>query len=305
MTALRPSAIAGPLAMIASSGLLTANDAVSKHLAETLSVSQIVFFRQMGVIVLLVTFVGAAGRLAAFRVTDWPGQILRGFVFVASMFTIVSALVVFPLPIVAVGLFSSPIVTALLSAPLLGEAVGLRRWVAAVLGLIGALVILRPGGIDFTWLALLPFVPAFTVGTMDILSRRLTRTQSPLSILLVSNVVITLAAVFALLAGGTWAGAQWRPVTPEAAAWLILNAALNLGAHFLMIQALQLGDAALVAPFKYTGLIWAFLIGLLWWGYWPDAWTLAGSLLIVASGLVALVSRPPRSSHPSASSERT
>jgi drug/metabolite transporter (DMT)-like permease len=285
MTPVRTSGMGAVIAMVLSSGLLTANDALSKHLADSLSIGQIIFFRQFGVVVLLSAFVGAAGQMTQFRVTNWSGQVLRGGVFVVSMFTIVQALVLFPLPLVSVGLFSSPIATALLSAPLLGEAVGLRRWMAALLGFAGALVIIRPGAITFSWLALLPFVPALTVGLMDILTRRLTRTESPLSILLCSNIIITLAALVALLLAGE---AGWRPVTSEAAGWLILNAMLNLGAHFFMIQALRMGDAAFVAPFKYTGLIWAFLIGLLWWGYVPDVWTVAGSLLIVVSGLVAL-----------------
>jgi drug/metabolite transporter (DMT)-like permease len=294
MRAVRSAQVTGVLAMIASSGLLTANDAISKHLAESLSVGQIIFFRQLGVVVLLLTFVGAAGQFKQFRVSNWSGQIVRGGIFVASMFTIVQALALFPLPVVSVGLFSSPIVTALLAAPLLGEAVGLRRWIAVAMGFAGALVILRPGNVAFSWLALLPFVPAVTIGLMDILTRRLTRTDRALSILLWSNIIITSAALAALVAGDDiWIGGAWRPLSSEAAAWLILNALLNLGAHFFMIQALQSADASLVAPFKYTGLIWAFIFGFLWWGYAPDTWTLAGSVLIVASGLYALRAGAP------------
>lgn len=295
MTGVRGSTTAGVMAMVASSGLLTANDALSKYLSDSLSVGQIIFFRQLGVIILLLSFVGAAGQLRQFRVFDIGRQIQRGALFIASMFVIVQALVLLPLPVVSVGLFTSPLMTALLSAPLLGEVVGRRRWIAALVGFIGVLVIVRPGGIAFTWLSLLPFLPALTIGLYDIVTRRLTRTDSPLSILLFSNVMITTAALVALLAWpGVWGGGAWRPVSPSAAGWLMVNAMLNLGAHFLMIQALKMADASLVAPFKYSGLIWAFVIAGLWWGYAPDIWTVTGSTLIAASGLYALRPEPPR-----------
>lgn len=288
MTHGRHSQLAGPIAMIVSSGLLTANDAISKHLSTSLSVGQIVFFRQLGVVILLLTFMGGSGRIGDIRVRNGGGQLLRGIVFIGSMFTIVQALFLFPLPIVSTGIFSSPIVVALLSAPLLGEAVGLRRWTAALIGFAGALVIIRPGSVAFTWLTLLPFAPALLLGLLDIVTRQLTRTDAPITILLISNIINSLAALGVLTLGGGLAIGQWHEVTPEVAGWLVLNTFLNLGAHFLMIQALQLGDAALVAPFRYTGLIWSFLIALLWWGYVPDLATLAGSVLIVVSGLIAL-----------------
>lgn len=288
----RSTQASGVIAMVVSSGLLTANDAISKHLAESISVGQIIFFRQLGVVILLLTFVGAAGQLPQFRIVNGRGQILRGLLFVASMFVIVQALSLLPLPVVSVGLFTSPLVTALLSGLLLSEIVGVRRWAAALLGFAGVLIIVRPAGTDFTWLSLLPFIPALTIGLYDIVTRRLTQTDSPLSILMWSNVIIVLAAIVLLLVGPVS-----RPVSPEAAAWLVLNAILNLGAHFFMIQALKLADASLVAPFKYTGLIWAFVIAFLWWGYAPDVWTLAGSVLIVLSGLYALRPGAPARKH--------
>src|SRR5262249_36623490 len=158
----------------------------------------------------------------------------------------------------------------------------------AVVGFIGALIIIRPGGVGFTWLSLLPFAPALLIGLLDIVTRHLTRTDETIVILFISNIFISIAAAAVLAFGGDLLVGQWRPIPHEAAVWLLLNAFLNLAAHFFMIQALQMGDAALVAPFKYTGLIWAFLIALLWWGYVPDIATVVGSVCIVVSGLIAL-----------------
>ena len=148
-------------------------------------------------------------------------------------------------------------------------------------------MIVRPGGTAFTWLMLLPVAPAFVSSLRDIVTRRLTRTETSLSILFWSNALIVPAGLATYLAGS-----PWQPVTAIVAAWLVLNAILNLSAHFLMIHALRIADASLVAPFKYTGLIWAFLLGLVIWGYTPDLWTIAGTILIVASGLYALGRKP-------------
>ena len=275
--------VKGVLAMVASTALITGNDAVAKYLTADHAIGQILFWRQLTAIILILAFTGAAGQLRQLRIIDWGGQLLRGGLFVATTVIIVQVLAMLPLPVVSSMLFTSPILIALLSGPLLGETVGIRRWIAALVGFVGVLVIVRPGAAAFAWLTLLPLVPAFLSGLRDIVTRRITRTETSLSILFWSNVLILPAALATFVLG-----ADWQPMAPPAAGWLLLNGLLNVGAHFLMIYALRLADASLVAPFKYTGLIWAFLLGWAVWGYWPDAWTVAGSALIVASGLYAL-----------------
>ena len=197
---------------------------------------------------------------------------------------------ILPLPLVSSVLFTSPIIIALLSGPLLGEVVGPRLWMAALLGFAGVLVIVRPGSQAFAAILLLPLVPAVVSSLRDIVTRRMTRTETSLSILFWSNALIVPAGLASLPLAS-----PWQPVTGVAAAWLIFNGLLNLAAHFLMIHALRIADASLVAPFKYTGLIWAFLLGFVIWGFAPDVWMLAGALLIVASGLYAIErkAKPP------------
>ena len=73
----------------------------------------------------------------------------------------------------------------------------------------------------------------------------------------------------------------------------MLIGVLNASAHFLIIDAFRLGDASLVAPFRYSGLLWAIILGLLIWGDFPDAWTLVGSAILVASGIY-IIERAPR-----------
>jgi drug/metabolite transporter (DMT)-like permease len=281
------NAVTGVLAMIAAMALLVVNDAVAKHLTEVYPVGQILFWRQMIGAFVLLGVLALWRQLHELKVVDWQGQAFRGALFVANTFLIVYSLSVLPLAIVSAILFSSPIVIALLSGPLLGETVTPRRWLAALLGFAGVFVIVRPGGAAFTWLMLLPLAPAITSSLRDIVTRRLTRTESSLSILFWSNALIVPAGLATYLAGSAW-----QPITGSAAAWLAFNALLNLSAHFLMIHALRIADASLIAPFKYTGLIWAFLLGFIVWGYAPDIWTVLGSALIVVSGLYALERKP-------------
>ena len=101
---------------------------------------------------------------------------------------------------------------------------------------------------------------------------------------------------------------QWRTVSATAWTLLALNGALNGGAHFLMIEALRLGEAATVVPFKYSGLVWGLLLGFVVWRHVPDAWMLVGAALVAASGLYLLRleyrSAPRRLAQPSGASRR-
>ncbi len=288
------NALKGVLAMTAATALLVLNDAIAKQLSEVYPVGQILFWRQLIGALALFAVLAIRRQLTDLRIVDGRGQLLRGLLFVANTFLIVYCLSVLPLPVVSAILFASPILVAILSGPLLGETVTWRRWAAAIAGFIGVLVIVRPAGAAFTWLMLLPIAPALTSSLRDIVTRRLTRTDGSISILFWSNALIVPVGLATSLAGS-----PWQPVTASVAAWLAFNALLNLSAHFLMIHALRIADASLVAPFKYTGLIWAFLLGLVIWGYVPDLWTIAGTVLIVASGLTALERRPRLAAQPS------
>lgn len=287
MLATSSNALKGVLAMAAATALLVINDAIAKSLSEFHPVGQILFWRQVFGGALLFAVLALRGQLRELRIVDGRWQLLRGVLFVANTFLIVYSLSVLPLPVVSAVLFTSPIIIAVLSGPLLGENVTPRRWIAVLLGFASVLVIVRPGAPGFAWLMLLPLAPALVSSLRDIATRVLTRTDTSLSILFWSNLLIVPAGLATL-----WTGSPWQPLSGGVLAWLIFNGAINLAAHFLMIHALRIADASLVAPFKYTGLIWAFLLGFVVWGYSPDIWTLAGSVLIVVSGLYALERRP-------------
>lgn len=272
--------------MIAAALLLTLNDATSKWLTETYSVWQVIAARQFFSLLVIVPYVHFAAGWDAVSVTNRTGMALRAACFVATTGFIVSSFSLLPLALVTAIAFSSPIFVVAFSHLFTSEKVGIRRWMAVLAGFLGVLVIVRPGAAGFEWMLLLPVCAALSAGFRDVVTRGLSRTESSISILLWSNLaVIAFAGAAAALDG-------WQEVSAKAAGFLLLNGLLNAGAHFLIIESLRLGEASLVAPFRYSGLIWATILGLLIWGEFPGGWTLAGAVLLVGSG-VYIIERAP------------
>jgi drug/metabolite transporter (DMT)-like permease len=279
--------VRGVLAMLVSTLLLNVNDAVTKHLSTDYPVGQVVTLRQLVALLLILVYVAWRGNWVELSVRSWGGQIGRGLLFTLSTVLIVLAVSLLPLPVFTSLVFSSPIFIAALSVAFLGEAVSARRWLAIIGGFIGVLVIVRPGGADFSWMLLVPVVAAIASAMRDVATRWLARTETSLSILFWSNVVIVIAGLSSLQLG-------WNALTGTAAAWFVLLGFLNMSAHFLTIHSLRLADASLVGPYKYSGLIWAAIIAYVVWGDLPDRWTLAGAAIIAICGIYAIDSRSRR-----------
>jgi drug/metabolite transporter (DMT)-like permease len=268
----------GIAAMIGGMAFLILSDAVSKHLAQSHPLGQVMCLRQAACLLFVVPFVWRGSGLAILRPHNVPLQLLRGVVFLVSSFFIIWSLSELPLPTVTAITFAAPILIALLSAPLLGERVNATLWGATLLGFAGMLVIIRPGSADFHWTLLLPVAAAFFSAVRDVMARILARTDNSLSILFWSSLVIVVGAGFSALFG-------WRAVSPAQWGWYLLAGAVNFCAHFLIIESLRMARAAVVAPFRYTSLLWSAMLGFAIWGDVPGGWVWIGSALLVASGL--------------------
>ena len=269
----------GIVAMVVAALLLTLNDATSKYLTETLSVWQVIAMRQFFSLFVIFAYIHLVTGWGTLKVANHRGMALRAAFFVSTTGFVVASFAALPLAFVTAIAFSSPIFVVAFSHWLGREQVGLRRWSAVVAGFLGVLVIVRPGGAGFDWVLLLPVAAALSAGMRDVVTRSLSRTDSSISILLWSNVAVILFASIATIVGG------WNEVSGSLLALLALNGLLNAGAHFLIIESLRLGEASLFAPFRYSALIWATILGLLIWGDVPDWWTICGALLLVASGI--------------------
>ena len=272
--AIRPIAL-----MVASSGLLTINDAIIKWLAQTYPVGQVMSLRGALVIVILVTWAIARRHTSALRVYNWRLQLTRGGLMSLSTFLFVTALTLMPLADAIAITFAGPILATALAALLLREPVGWRRWSAVAIGFTGVVLMMRPTPELIRLAAIVPLLAALMGAFRDIVTRKMgTGGESTLAILLISTSVVTLVGLLTVPFG-------WAPVGPLNLA-LFAGSALLVGfAQGLMIESFRLGEVGLVAPFKYASLVWAVVLGLLVWRDLPGPWTWTGATLVVGSGL--------------------
>ncbi|MEM9356043.1 MAG: DMT family transporter [Pseudomonadota bacterium] len=275
---LSPS-LRGIVAMSFAAVILTIHDTGTKLLLEHYSIVQLVTVRQAFSLVLLMFIVQFTVGWTALRIVNRTAVGVRMLLFISTTVLIVASLEVLPLPTVLALVFASPLVVGSLSGPFLGERVGPVRWAAILVGFVGILIILQPGSPQFEYLLLLPVAAALSSGTRDLITRWASRTDSTLSILFWSNVAVVSVGLCIV-------PFQWVDVQPIHYAAFLVVALLNTAAHFLMIYALSVGDAALVSPFRYTALVWAVIIGYLVWDHVPEIWTIIGSSIVVASGIV-------------------
>jgi drug/metabolite transporter (DMT)-like permease len=192
---------------------------------------------------------------------------------------------------VALGM-TAPLFVVALSVVLLGEVVGWRRWTAVMVGFGGMLIIVRPGTPEFQPASILLLAAAVTGALGLVLTRRMSD-EDWLTLL-------TWAAVVGLIGSTPLAIAVWRTPTLAEALLLTVNGATNLVAQFLAVRALFHAPASALAPIQYTHVVWAIAISVLVFGVWPDAWTFAGTAIIVTSGLYVWWRERVRGAPPSA-----
>ena len=293
-SALSPQLV-GIIAMSAAGVVFSCHDAITKYLAPSYPLGEIIFFRQLSSTIILTLYVHFTTGIGAYRVTNVPGQIARAVLFLVSTTLIALSASVLPLATALAIVFASPLLVAALSATALGEPVGPRRWAAIVAGFIGVLIIIRPGDASFTWLLLIPLAAATASALRDIMTRILHRTDNTNAILFWSNIAIMLATLGSMPYG-------WKQIATPDMGILAIAGALNLLAHFLTITALRLGDAALVTPFRYTSLVWAASLGYLIWGHIPDEFTVIGATIIVTAGIYLVIRESQVKAHAAKSS---
>lgn len=264
--------------MIAGGLVLTMSDTATKWLTGNYPVGQIMAIRALFTLIPISLFVWQSGGLAALRIGNFKMQFLRAACAVASAFLFVSGLVYLPLADAIALAFSGPLFVTAMATPLLGEHVGWRRWSAVCVGFLGVMVMVRPTGEAMRWAALLPLCAASMGALRDVVTRRIRMSDSPVAILAFTMGATALAG-FATLPFG-WNPVAWEDLLIMAAAGVLVGSA-----QYLVIHAFHVAEASLIIPFKYLTLIWGALFGFMIWGQLPDRWIVAGSVLVVGSGL--------------------
>ena len=212
-------------------------------------------------------------------VTHYAWQhIVRGLLLVVTTLCNFIALQYLQLAETITIFLTSPMIVALLAGPILGEWLGLRRWLAIMVGFVGVLIVIRPGSALFDWPVLFSLSATLTYSLYAITTRRMAAESSE-SLLMYSALVAAVALSPAVFVFGQWPGST--------ADFLRFGSMGVLGAlgHWGLIQASKLAPASLLAPAVYTQLIWMTLFGWLFFAELPDAWTIIGGAVIVSSGL--------------------
>ena len=264
--------------MVLGVGCLSVNDALIKWLSSGLGVGQILGLRGILVIALYGTFIGHFKGFSAFRMANPKAHILRGGLLVISAYTFVTGLSLLPLADAFALSFAGPLFMVVMAIVFLGEKVGWRRWVAVSIGFLAVLIMLQPGSAAFQLAALLPLIAALSGAARDAFTRRMAAAETTHSILLSGTAAVTLGG-FASLPFG-WVMPSWSD-----GGILLATAIMQCCAHYLMIEAFRYGETSLLAPFKYSGLVWGLVLGFLVWGEFPNTHILFGAAVIIASGI--------------------
>lgn len=278
----------GAVFMVGSMTAFTVNDACMKALSDELPLFQALFLRGCFV---MAAMLGVAWRAGVFR-TPIPKRdraliALRTGVEVAAAYFFISALFHMPIANVTAILQALPLTVTLAGAVFLGEAVGWRRMLAILVGFGGVMLILRPPflfgeGEVFSVYSGYVVLAVICVTVRDLCARRIS-TQVP------SMSIALAAAVGVMLMGGIGSLTQeWQPLSMLAAIQLAGAAFFVIGGYVFSVNAMRSGEIGFVAPFRYASLVVALILGLVFFGEWPDELTLLGCAIVVATGLFTL-----------------
>jgi len=271
-----PPNLQGAFWILIAAGLLTGMGALVKHLGKEIPPMQIVFFRSIVTILIVMPFMLRSGW-AGFH-TQRPGMhILRGLMGTLGMVCVFYAFAALPLAETIAIVFSRPLFAVWLAIMFLGETVGWRRITAVLIGFAGVLVMVRPGSAAFDPASLYALTAAVTAGSIAVIIKKMSATESTSSIILwfsVSSAIITTIPAIAV----------WVPVAPSQWIYLILIGILGSTGMVALTKGFSTGETSFVTPFDYSRLLYATALGFFIFGETPDVWSVVGALIIVASG---------------------
>lgn len=272
------SSLKGILFMCTGVLFLALGDAVSKWLGETYSPLQIVFFRTLVSLPLIAVLAHFAGGLRKLKTKRPRVHLLRGVIYTGTMGFFVWGLTLLPLAEATAIAFVAPMFVTLLSVPLLGERIDLPVLLASVVGFVGVVIVVRPGGDAFHVGALIMVAAAVCYALMMITARRYGGREHLWAMVFYMTLVPMLLTAMTL---------PWVWLTPRPEHWpgFLAAGVLGIGATAFITLAFRYAPAAIAAPFDYSAMVWAVLLGWWFWGELPDIWVLVGSVLIIGSGL--------------------
>lgn len=274
--------VRGALFSLLGFGIWASHDVVVKFLGGSYTPFQIIFFSGLLGFPLTTFLLSRDTETAPFRPVHPWWMALR---IAAAATTGVSAFYAFsvlPLAQVYVFLFAAPFLITILSIPLLGETVGIHRWAAVIVGLIGVIVALKPGTTPLSLGHVAGLTAAFSSALASVITRRIGRDERR-AVMLIYPMT---ANVFLM---GAMLPFVYEPMPVQHLGLLAVTAGLAFAASLSIIVAYRAGDAAVVAPMQYSQIVWGAAWGALVFREFPDAWTWSGVALIVGAGLYVVL----------------
>ncbi len=264
--------------ILLSTIFLGTSDVTSKYLSATLPSIEITWIRFVVFALIMVPAMVPGTPLFALKTERLTLQLLRGTALLGSSLFFISGLRYLPMAVASATGFVSPLFVTALSIIFLSEIVGVRRWLATALGLVGVLIILRPGTSAFHVAAFFPVVSALCWAFTLIMTRMMSGREHVLTTMTYS--ALAGLGILTALVPSVWVTPTWHDILFG----LLVGVASTAG-QWIVVLAFRYADASVLAPFSYTQLVWVSFLGFLVFGEVPDVWTITGAACIVASGL--------------------
>lgn len=263
-------------------GVFGIQDAVSKILVQTYSPFLITMMRYWGFAVFALVMVARQAPLRQALSSRTPGwQVLRGVLLIADIWFFALALQSVPLGELQAIIIVYPLLVTLFAIPILGEKVGIFRFAAVGAGFLGALIIMRPGGIPMDWGVAYALASATIYAIYIVITRKVSRVDSAAT----SLIYIALVGLILSSAVGVFFS---EPMAWSDFALVVLIMGTTCAGHGVMVYALTMAPASVLQPFNYFSLPWAIILSIVIFGHWIDPIALFGASVIVAAGLVVM-----------------
>ena len=276
------NATLGITLVISAMFIFATQDAITKTLAETYSAPQILWVRFVFYAVFALAFSMRKRPLKYCLKSNAPWlQIARSLLIVAEIAMFIVSIRYLSLAEMHALLATFPLMVTAIAALFLREPVGIRRWSAVFAGFIGVLIIIRPGIIELKPGVLLALVTALMFAGYNVMTRLVAKYDDGET----STVYMAVVGAVAMMVIGPF---YWQPVPLMDWLWLICLSFTAAAGHFLLIKALEAAPASTLQPFNYTLLVFATVIGYIFFDNLPDVWTVMGASVVVGSGLYTI-----------------
>jgi len=267
--------------MLLATILFAGSSALSKWLVATYPIGEMLFARAATSLVGASIVILPVTGLAVFRTKRLRDHMMRGVSQSCAQTFLVIAFSLMPLASAVAINFSAPLFATVASIVFLKETVGLVRWGALIIGFLGVLLVTSPGVDTFQTGSLFALANAILFGTVTVGVRGMTATESPETLTMYQMVLLTAVFTMALPFG-------WITPSLSDSVAMVINGLGNALGQYLWTRALHLAPTSAVVPFNYFSLVWAIILGFLVWGDVPSAALLAGSAIVVGSGMFLL-----------------